>query len=51
MAGLFIQTPEAIENTVKIADMCNVEISLGKWIMPIFDVPDGKTPAEYITKK
>ena len=51
MTGLFIQTPEAIENTVKIADMCNVEISLGKWIMPIFDVPDGKTPAEYITKK
>jgi len=51
MAGLFIQTPEAIENTVKIADMCNVEISLGKWIMPVFAVPDGKTPAEYITKK
>lgn len=51
MTGLFIQTPEAIENTVKIADMCNVEISLGKWIMPIFAVPDGKTPAEYITKK
>ena len=51
MAGLFIQTPEAIENTVKIADMCNVEISLGKWIMPIFDVPNGNTPAEYITKK
>lgn len=51
MAGLFIQTPEAIENTVKIADMCNVEITLGKWIMPIFDVPGGKTPAEYITEK
>ena len=51
MTGLFIQTPEAIENTVKIADMCNVEITLGKWIMPIFAVPDGKAPAEYITKK
>ncbi len=51
MAGLFIQTPEAIENSVKIADMCNVEISLGKWIMPIFEVPGGKTPAEYITEK
>ena len=51
MTGLFIQTPEAIENSVKIANACNVEISLGKWIMPIFDVPDGKTPAEYITKK
>jgi len=48
MTGLFIQTPEAIANTVKIADMCNVEITLGKWIMPTFAVPSGKTPAEYI---
>ena len=51
MKGLFIQTPEAIENTVKIADMCNVEITLGKWIMPIFDVPNKKTPSEYIQEK
>ncbi len=51
MAGLFIQTPEAIENTVKIADMCNLEITLGKWIMPQFDVPQGKTPAQYMTEK
>ena len=48
MTGLFIQTPDAIKNTVKIADMCNVEIQLGKWIMPIFEVPGGKTPAEYM---
>jgi DNA polymerase III subunit alpha len=51
MTGLFIQTPEAIENTTKIADMCNIEISLGKWIMPVFEVPGGKTPAEYIQEK
>lgn len=51
MAGLFIQTPEAIQNTVKIAEMCNVEITLGKWIMPVFDVPSKKTPAEYIKKQ
>nr|MBI5455581.1 DNA polymerase III subunit alpha [Candidatus Levybacteria bacterium] len=51
MTGLFVQTPEAIENTVKIADMCNLEISLGKWIMPIFEVPGGITPAEYIKIK
>jgi DNA polymerase-3 subunit alpha len=43
MTGLFVQTPEAIENTVKIAAMCNVEIPLGKWIMPVLEVPDGKT--------
>lgn len=51
MTGLFIQTPQAIENTIKIADMCNVEITLGKWIMPNFDVPNNKTPAEYIKEK
>jgi len=51
MTGLFVQTPEAIENSVKIADMCNVEIQLGKWIMPEFDVPQEKTAAEYITEK
>ncbi|EKD65637.1 MAG: hypothetical protein ACD_50C00026G0007 [uncultured bacterium] len=51
MAGLFIQVPEAIENTGKIADMCQVEIPLGKWIMPLFDVPGGKQPQEYIKLK
>ena len=51
MMGLFIQTPEAITNTGKIADMCDLEIQLGKWIMPVFDVPGGKTPAEYIQIK
>jgi DNA polymerase-3 subunit alpha len=51
MTGLFVQTPEAIENTVKIADRCNVEIPLDKWIMPLFEVPGGKTAAEYIKVK
>ena len=51
MTGLFVQTPEAIENTVKIANMCNVEITLGKWIMPQFEVPGGLTPAEYMQQK
>ncbi|MEX2013292.1 MAG: DNA polymerase III subunit alpha [Candidatus Levyibacteriota bacterium] len=48
MSGLFLQTPEALENTSKIADMCNVELIMGKWTMPVFDVPDGKTSNEYI---
>lgn len=48
MRGLFIKHPEAIENTVKIAERCNVEITLGKWILPKFDVPGGKTPGEHL---
>ncbi len=51
MTGLFVQIPEAVENTVKIAQMCNLEIPLGKWIMPKLDVPAGKTPADYIQEK
>ena len=31
--------------------MCNVEIPLGKWIMPTLEIPDGKTAAEYIKIK
>lgn len=50
MEKLFIDTPEAIENANKIAERCNVEITLGKWHMPIFEVPEGLTPAQYLTK-
>jgi DNA polymerase III subunit alpha len=51
MTGLFIQNPEALENTVKIADMCDLEIPMDKWILPQFEVPGGKTPKEYIFEK
>lgn len=50
MKGLFIKYPEAIENTVKIAEMCNLEIELGKWILPHFDVPQNETADSYIKK-
>ncbi|MGE5041754.1 MAG: DNA polymerase III subunit alpha [Candidatus Levyibacteriota bacterium] len=50
MMGLFIKNPEAVENTVKIAERCNVDISLGKWILPKFKTPDDSTTAEYLNK-
>lgn len=40
---IFKDTPEAVTNTVKIADMCNVEIELGRWVFPDFKIEDGKT--------
>ncbi|HEU0050779.1 MAG TPA: DNA polymerase III subunit alpha, partial [Patescibacteria group bacterium] len=40
--------PEAIENTRKIADRCNVKIELGKNMLPSFDVPEGETPMSYL---
>ncbi len=30
----FSDVPEAIENTLKVADLCTVEIPLGKWVFP-----------------
>ncbi len=50
MKKLFEETPEAIENAIKIGKRCNVEIKLGKWIMPIFNVPKNTTPATYLRK-
>jgi len=50
MTGLFIQTPEAIENTVKIANMVDLEIPLGKWIMPVYEVPDNGSASDYLKK-
>jgi DNA polymerase-3 subunit alpha len=41
---VFKDIPEAVENTQKIADMCNVELELGRWVFPDFKIESGKTP-------
>lgn len=48
MEKLFEDIPEAITNTKRISDMCDLEIELGNWHMPVFDVPKGKTASEYL---
>src|SRR3989344_2791291 len=48
MAVFFKDTPEALENTVRIAQRWSVEIELGALQLPHFDVPDKKTPEEYM---
>ncbi len=40
MAALFPDTPEAIENTVKIAERCNFDFEFGKIKLPVFDIGD-----------
>ncbi len=37
----FKNLPDAIENTQKITDMCNLELDLGKWVFPKFIVESG----------
>lgn len=39
----FKDFPEAIENTQKIADRCNVELELGQWIFPNYVVESGES--------
>ena len=50
MKGLFIQYPEAIENTIKIAKMCDLTLSVGKWILPNYPLEEGETPASFLRK-
>nr|WP_297174015.1 DNA polymerase III subunit alpha [uncultured Agathobaculum sp.] len=50
MAALFPDHPEALANTVKIAERCQVEFEFGKYHLPEFDVPEGYTALEYLQK-
>ena len=50
MKGLFPYALEALENTQKIADRCNVEIEFGVTKLPKYDVPEGYTSWEYLNK-
>ncbi|MBQ6449946.1 DNA polymerase III subunit alpha [bacterium] len=50
MAELFSGYPEALANTVKIADQCQVEIERGHLHFPEFPVPEGETQKSYFRK-
>ncbi|MFA6308711.1 MAG: DNA polymerase III subunit alpha [Clostridia bacterium] len=49
MKELFKNIPEAIENTVKVSDMCNVELEFNNLHLPEFDVPDNADPFIYLS--
>ncbi len=50
MQKLFPYAQEALENTQKIADRCNVEIEFGVMKLPKYDVPEGYTSWEYLNE-
>ncbi|AEF16683.1 DNA polymerase III, alpha subunit [Thermoanaerobacterium xylanolyticum LX-11] len=50
MYEMFSYCKEALENTVKIADMCNLEFEFNKTKLPKFEVPDGMKSDEYLRK-
>ncbi|HVS79697.1 MAG TPA: DNA polymerase III subunit alpha [Candidatus Paceibacterota bacterium] len=44
----FKKLPEALENTAKIAELCNCEIALGEWKFPNIEIPAGRTADEVL---
>jgi DNA polymerase-3 subunit alpha len=40
--------PEALLNTVRVAEACNVELEFGNLHLPKFEVPEGTTPFDYL---
>ena len=49
MSRLFPHLPEALENTLRIADKCNLELEFGRSILPEFrPLPDGLDAPEYL---
>ncbi|MEK7149678.1 MAG: DNA polymerase III subunit alpha [Patescibacteria group bacterium] len=50
MAEAFKDLPEAVENTVKIAERCNVKLDLGKNRLPKFALPENETPNSFLEK-
>ena len=51
MAALFPGQPEAIANTKRIADMCDLELPLGHLRIPHFPVPDGESVESWLRKE
>ena len=48
MFQLFPYAPEALENTQKIANRCNVDFEFNKYKLPVFNVPDNKDAFDYL---
>lgn len=51
MEEAFSYIPQAVENTQKIADMCNVEFEFGHTILPEFKIDEDITHLEYFKRK
>ena len=51
MRRLFIEIPEACDNTLVLGERCHVEFAEGIDLMPKFDVPEGETQASFLEKE
>jgi DNA polymerase-3 subunit alpha len=48
MAALFPETPDALSNTLRIAEMCQLDLEFGNYHLPLFDVPEGHDAQSYL---
>ena len=51
MAQLFADIPQALQNSIEIAQRCNLEIQLGKSRLPAFPTPAGVTIDDYLRQQ
>ena len=48
MKEIFKDIPQAVTNTLEVADRCNLELDFSKMHLPRYDPPEGKTKEEYL---
>ncbi len=48
MVRVFGEVPEALSNTIRIAEMCSLDLGFKGYHLPAFDVPAGRTPETYL---
>ncbi len=51
MLRAFADYPEAVANTLEVAERCNVEIDMESMLIPPFPVPEGYTEASYLREQ
>jgi DNA polymerase-3 subunit alpha len=48
MTELFADVPAALQNTVEIAQRCNLDLKLGDSVLPAFPIPEGQSESEFL---
>ncbi len=48
MAALFAELPQALANTVAVAEQCDLQFEFGKYLLPRFELPQGHTAGSYL---
>jgi len=50
MARIFAEVPEAVANTVRVAELCDLEVPQPGPEFPVYEVPAGRTPEQYLAE-